>query len=89
MRAIWSELFGQSSSLTGVSIYCNQYRAYAIWGEIGRDYEHMRGADSQLEFPISPEQETQPSSRGRTVWKQHFEGGEIFCEWGSDPVVHT
>jgi LGFP repeat len=81
--------FLDSSSLTGVSIYCSPYGAYATWGEIGRFYERLRGTDSRLGFPVSPEQETHPSSLGRTVWRQRFEGGEISCEWGCDPVVHA
>ena len=81
--------FLDSSSLTGVSIYCSPHGAYATWGEIGRCYERLGGTGSRLGFPVSPEEETQPSSRGRTVWRQRFEGGEISCEWGSDPVVHT
>lgn len=83
------ESFLDNISLTGVSIYCSPHGAYATWGEIGRCYERLGGTGSQLGFPISPEQETHPSSRGHTVWRQRFEGGEISCEWGSDPVVHT
>lgn len=83
---IWDE---PNRVLIGVSIYCSSHGAYATWGEIGRCYERLYGTTSRLGFPISPEQETHPSSQGRTVWRQRFEGGEITCEWGSDPVVHT
>jgi len=83
---IWDE---PNRVLIGVSIYCSSHGAYATWGEIGRCYERLYGTTSRLGFPISPEQETQRSSRGHPVWKQRFEGGEISCEWGSDPVVHS
>ena len=83
---IWDE---PNRSLIGVSIYCSGHGAYATWGRIGRCYERLGGTTSRLGFPLSPEQETQRSSRGHPVWKQRFEGGEISCEWGSAPVVHT
>lgn len=83
---LWDE---PNRVLIGVSIYNSSHGAYATWGSIGHCYERLYGTTSRLGFPVSPEQKTQPSSRGRTVWRQRFEGGEISCEWGSDPVVHT
>ena len=82
---LWDE---PNQVLIGVSTYNSRHGAYATWGSIGRCYEHLYGTTSRLGFPVSPEQETHPSSRGRTA-RQRFERGEITCEWGSDPVVHT
>ncbi len=65
----------------GATIYSSARGTYATADGIGICYERLRGTNSALGFPTSPELDAAPSPQGTKGRYQTFEGGSIhWCE---------
>lgn len=63
----------------GATVYWSRlHGAHATWGGIGEHYERLGGTGSRLGFPVSDEDELEPTHRGTRGWMQRFEGGSLY-----------